>query len=157
MHDIQMDRQPVEGEDLNLFCRFHNPNNIVQERKHTFRATTPPQMASEEEESGEKSRSGGGKVNNGRETCFAASQRNESKGEKCDLGLYFLLLTNTHEVVNLPTKGFSIFCSSFPMASVVGTNPIHQLQEHHFRLSTPAAITHPFQLQHITDQTKINT
>lgn len=71
-----MDRQPVEGEDLNLFCRFHNPNNIVQERKHTFRATTPPQMASEEEESGEKSRSGGGKVNNGRETCFAASQRN---------------------------------------------------------------------------------
>lgn len=53
-----MDRQPVEGEDLNLFCRSHNPN-IVQERRHTFRATTPLQMFSEEEESGEKSQSKG--------------------------------------------------------------------------------------------------
>lgn len=54
-----MDRQPVEGEDLNLFCRFHNPNNTVQERKHTFRATSTLHMFSEEEESGEKSQSRG--------------------------------------------------------------------------------------------------
>lgn len=59
MHDIQMDRQPVEGEDLNLFCRFHNPNNTVQERKHTFRATSTLHMFSEEEESREKSQSRG--------------------------------------------------------------------------------------------------